>query len=125
MVLNTCKVTNLMKIINFCFWRGHSPLIKPVTLFVFGKMSEYCYNIFLFIDPDLASYNIGIFICTRCSGIHRSMGVHISKVKHLKLDRWEDAQIERMKEIGNIKAKKIYEENVPAFYRRPNENDPQ
>lgn len=77
------------------------------------------------IDPELASYNIGIFICTRCSGVHRSMGVHISKVKHLKLDRWEDSQIEKMREVGNIKAKKKYEESVPAFYRRPKENDPQ
>lgn len=73
----------------------------------------------------MASFNIGIFICTRCSGIHRSMGVHISKVKHLKLDRWEDVQIEKMKEVGNIKAKKKYEERVPAFYRHPKENDPQ
>lgn len=53
------------------------------------------------------------------------MGVHISKVKHLKLDRWEDSQIAIMREVGNIKAKKKYEEAVPAFYRRPKENDPQ
>lgn len=53
------------------------------------------------------------------------MGVHISKVKHLKLDRWEDSQVERMKEVGNIKSKMKYEERVPPCYRRPKENDPQ
>ncbi|KAL3285099.1 hypothetical protein HHI36_019223 [Cryptolaemus montrouzieri] len=76
-------------------------------------------------NPEWASYNIGIFICTRCSGIHRSMGVHISKVKHLKLDRWEDSQVQRMKEVGNLKAKMKYEERVPPCYRRPKPNDPQ
>lgn len=53
------------------------------------------------------------------------MGVHISKVKHLKLDRWENSQVERMKVVGNIVAKQKYEERVPLCYRRPKENDPQ
>ncbi|KAI4471164.1 arf-gap with dual ph domain-containing protein 1-like protein [Holotrichia oblita] len=53
------------------------------------------------------------------------MGVHISKVKHLKLDRWEDSQVKRMKEVGNLNAKLKYEERVPPCYRKPAENDPQ
>uniref|UniRef100_A0A2A4JKR7 Arf-GAP domain-containing protein n=1 Tax=Heliothis virescens TaxID=7102 RepID=A0A2A4JKR7_HELVI len=76
-------------------------------------------------DPDWASYNLGIFICMRCASIHRGMGAHISKVKHLKLDRWEDSQVQRMKEVGNNAAKNKYEERVPPCYRRPNRNDPQ
>ncbi|XP_045766367.1 arf-GAP with dual PH domain-containing protein 1-like isoform X2 [Maniola jurtina] len=76
-------------------------------------------------DPDWASYNLGIFICMRCASIHRGMGAHISKVKHLELDRWEDSQVQRMKEVGNIAAKNKYEERVPPCYRRPTKNDPQ
>jgi len=76
-------------------------------------------------NPEWASYNIGIFVCTRCAGVHRSMGAHISKVKHLKLDRWEDSQLERMKEVGNNAARLRYEERVPPCYRRPVEDDPQ
>nr|XP_034831219.1 arf-GAP with dual PH domain-containing protein 1-like isoform X2 [Maniola hyperantus] len=76
-------------------------------------------------DPDWASYNLGIFICMRCASIHRGMGAHISKVKHLELDRWEDSQVQRMKEVGNVAAKNKYEERVPPCYRRPTKNDPQ
>ncbi|XP_026486836.1 arf-GAP with dual PH domain-containing protein 1-like isoform X1 [Vanessa tameamea] len=75
--------------------------------------------------PDWASYNLGIFICMRCASIHRGMGAHISKVKHLDLDRWEDSQVQRMKEVGNVAAKNKYEERVPPCYRRPTKNDPQ
>lgn len=76
-------------------------------------------------DPDWASYNLGIFICMRCASIHRGMGAHISKVKHLNLDRWEDSQVQRMKEVGNLAAKQKYEERVPPCYRRPTRIDPQ
>ncbi|CAH0761052.1 unnamed protein product [Diatraea saccharalis] len=76
-------------------------------------------------DPDWASYNLGIFICMRCASIHRGMGAHISKVKHLNLDKWEDSQVQRMKEVGNAVAKLKYEERVPPCYRRPTRHDPQ
>ena len=36
-------------------------------------------------DPRWASWNLGCFLCIRCSGIHRSMGTHISKGAHLPL----------------------------------------
>lgn len=53
------------------------------------------------------------------------MGAHISKVKHLKLDRWEDSQVNRIREVGNIAARLHYEERVPPCYRRPNPDAPQ
>ena len=38
----------------------------------------------------------------RCAACHRSMGAQISKIKHLKLDQWEDSQVARMKEVRLI-----------------------
>ena len=55
------------------------------------------------VTPEWASYNLGIFLCTRCAAVHRSMGAHISKIKHLKLDQWEDAQVTRMKEVSTMR----------------------
>jgi stromal membrane-associated protein len=44
-------------------------------------------------SPRWASWNLGIFLCIRCAGIHRNLGVHISKVKSVNLDQWTDIQI--------------------------------
>lgn len=39
-------------------------------------------------DPDWSSLNLGALICIECSGIHRNLGTHISKVRSLALDDW-------------------------------------
>ncbi|XP_014226143.1 arf-GAP with dual PH domain-containing protein 1-like [Trichogramma pretiosum] len=75
-------------------------------------------------NPEWASYNIGIFICTKCAGVHRSMGTHISKVKHITLDKWEDSQVSRVREVGNVASKLHFEERVPSCYRKPNQDSP-
>ncbi|KAM1266634.1 hypothetical protein ACFX2I_036260 [Malus domestica] len=43
--------------------------------------------------PRLANMNLGIFICMQCSGIHSSLGVHISKVRSATLDTWLPEQV--------------------------------
>ena len=48
----------------------------------------------LFLGPRWASWNIGVYVCIRCAGIHRNLGVHISKVKSVNLDTWTEEQIE-------------------------------
>lgn len=39
-------------------------------------------------DPDWATLNIGALICIECSGIHRNLGTHLSRVRSLDLDEW-------------------------------------
>jgi len=53
------------------------------------------------------------------------MGAQVSKIKHLKLDQWEDAQVARMKDIGNTNSKIKYEKWVPSSYRKVIEDTPQ
>jgi hypothetical protein len=40
-------------------------------------------------DPRWVSINLGLYLCIECSGIHRSLGVHISKVRSIELDLWD------------------------------------
>ncbi|XP_071775364.2 stromal membrane-associated protein 2 isoform X2 [Centroberyx gerrardi] len=69
--------------------------------------------------PRWASWNLGIFICIRCAGIHRNLGVHISKVKSVNLDQWTQEQIQCVQEMGNAKAKRLYEAFLPECFQRP------
>ncbi|CAH8664728.1 unnamed protein product [Schistosoma guineensis] len=69
--------------------------------------------------PRWASWNIGIFLCIRCAGIHRNLGVHISKVKSVNLDTWTPMQLAVMREMGNSRARAVYEANLPDNFRRP------
>jgi len=69
--------------------------------------------------PRWASWNLGIFLCIRCAGIHRNLGVHISKVKSVNLDSWTPQQVASMQMMGNSRARSIYEANLPEDFKRP------
>ncbi|KAA8623040.1 GTPase-activating protein [Pyrenophora tritici-repentis] len=45
-------------------------------------------------NPGWASWSLGIFLCMRCAAIHRKLGTHISKVKSLSMDKWDNAQVD-------------------------------
>ncbi|ERF72829.1 hypothetical protein EPUS_04264 [Endocarpon pusillum Z07020] len=64
--------------------------------------------------PRWASWNIGVFICIRCSGIHRGMGTHISRVKSVELDAWTDEQLQSVLRWGNSRANKYWEAKLAA-----------
>ncbi|XP_078672457.1 stromal membrane-associated protein 2-like isoform X5 [Branchiostoma floridae x Branchiostoma belcheri] len=69
--------------------------------------------------PRWASWNLGLFLCIRCAGIHRNLGVHISRVKSVNLDSWTPEQIQMMQEMGNYQARAVYEARLPDSFRRP------
>ncbi|CAJ0578451.1 unnamed protein product, partial [Mesorhabditis spiculigera] len=70
-------------------------------------------------SPRWAAWNLGIFICISCAGIHRNLGVHISKVLSVSLDSWTREKVVPLEEIGNARARAIYEATLPDGFRRP------
>ncbi|KAG6519598.1 hypothetical protein ZIOFF_023094 [Zingiber officinale] len=74
-------------------------------------------------DPKWASANIGVFVCLKCSDVHRSLGEDISKVLSVTLDEWSEGDIDSMFEVGgNSYANSIYEAFLPKDYRKPRSN---
>lgn len=72
--------------------------------------------------PEWASINLGIFICIECSGVHRSFGSHISQVRSVKLDKWDEESLVHIDKIGNSKANEYWEYNIPPKFERDLDN---
>lgn len=66
-----------------------------------------------FPDPDWASINMGILVCIECSGVHRQLGSHISRVRSLELDEWPAGHIAVMTALGNRLANSVLEDRLP------------
>ncbi|XP_070536792.1 arf-GAP with GTPase, ANK repeat and PH domain-containing protein 1-like isoform X4 [Ptychodera flava] len=60
-------------------------------------------------NPDWASLNLGALICIECSGIHRNLGTHLSRVRSLDLDDWPSEITFVMTSIGNSLANSVWE----------------
>jgi len=60
-------------------------------------------------EPTWISLNFAILICHECSGVHRKLGTHISKVRSLTLDIIDEELFSFMKSIGNKKANSLLE----------------
>lgn len=73
--------------------------------------------------PDWASFNLGVLLCIDCSGVHRSLGVHISKVRSLSLDQWEPDLLDLMLGLGNEFVNSVYECNIPSDRTKPTAAD--
>eukprot|EP01136_Pigoraptor_vietnamica_P038836 Opistho-1_new@108694 len=73
--------------------------------------------------PRWASWNLGIFLCMRCAGLHRNLGAHITKIKSITLDKWTPEQVEFMKSMGNRRSNESYMALVDRSFQQPADQD--
>ena len=55
--------------------------------------------------PKWASLNNGVFLCLKCAGVHRSLGIEVSTIRSLQIDSWTDKQILYISKGGNARFK--------------------
>eukprot|EP00644_Phytophthora_capsici_P014242 jgi/Phyca11/99228/e_gw1.3.1145.1 len=69
---------------------------------------------------EWVSINIGCLLCIECSGIHRSLGVHESKVRSLALDSWDMSLLTLLRdELGNDIVNSVWEHTIPDGWTKP------
>ncbi|KAK3757031.1 hypothetical protein RRG08_041807 [Elysia crispata] len=68
-------------------------------------------------SPDWASINLGALVCIECSGIHRNLGTHISRVRSLDLDDWPSDIVKVMTAVGNQTVNSVWEANLKGRHK--------
>ncbi|XP_069003653.1 ARF GTPase-activating protein GIT1 isoform X2 [Embiotoca jacksoni] len=80
-------------------------------------------------DPGWTSINRGVLICDECCSVHRSLGRHISIVKHLRHSGWPPALLQMVQTLASNGANSIWEHSlldpaqVQSGRRKPNPQD--
>lgn len=73
-------------------------------------------------SPCWISMDFGVFICLNCSGQHRNLGPHITRVRSIKLDKWTTEIAQTMDALGNDIAAAYYEAKMTSNFGRPDPN---
>ncbi|CAH2220087.1 ARF GTPase-activating GIT1 isoform X4 [Pelobates cultripes] len=63
-------------------------------------------------DPGWASINRGVLICDECCSVHRSLGRHISIVKHLRHSMWPSSLLQMVHTLASNGANSIWEHSL-------------
>ncbi|KAG2426337.1 hypothetical protein HXX76_013094 [Chlamydomonas incerta] len=96
--------------------------LRQLTLAEGNRTCADCASASAAARPTWASINLGVFICMKCAGIHRGLGVHVSKVRSTTLDTWLPEQVAAMARLGNRRANAHFEAGLDPALRPARDN---
>ena len=79
-------------------------IITQITVLQFIEIifsADLFSPVFIYLDPTWLATNLGVLLCIECSGIHREMGVHISRIRSIELDKLGTVELLVSRRIGN------------------------
>jgi len=94
--------------------RDQEKLRKRLKVLLRQSANAFCADCGM-SGPVWASVNLGLFICMECAGVHRGIGVHITKVKSCTMDTWTTKEVNFMQSIGNEKANSYWNAKLRPF----------
>uniref|UniRef100_A0AAQ5YP73 ArfGAP with SH3 domain, ankyrin repeat and PH domain 2b n=1 Tax=Amphiprion ocellaris TaxID=80972 RepID=A0AAQ5YP73_AMPOC len=97
---------------------GENNIIQELTKAIVGEVKRMSGNDGCCdcgaASPTWLSTNLGVLICIECSGIHREMGVHYSRIQSLDLDVLGTSELLLAKNVGNASFNEIMEADLSA-----------
>lgn len=87
------------------------PVKKALTALLRDPGNSMCADCKSQSHPRWASWSLGVFICIKCAGVHRSLGTHVSKVKSVDLDTWKEEHLKMLIKMQNNLIANLYYES--------------
>ena len=73
-------------------------------------------------QPEWISLNLGVVVCLECSGGHRSLGVKVSRIRSMLMDKLDGNSMDIVKKLGNTFMNSIYQANKSGYLYSENTN---
>jgi len=95
----------------------YSGVVKSLSELACNLTCADCLDL---VDTPWVNTTVGSFVCIQCSGAHRKIGVHLSRIRSILLDKWPEwSVVEFIKQRGNLEVNAVWEARLPLGFPKP------